>query len=714
MENSIDKPSQGEDTLAMLVRFYETAETATEDIRREAETWRDYRNGDQWTQKEAETLQKRKQPMVTIDRIGPKVDFLLGMEASQRSDPKAYPRTPKEEQSAEAATDSLRFVMDQNRWDEVRSESFDQFIVEGCCGADVRVVEKRGEKCIEVLPIMWDRMIFDPHSRKRDFSDAKFKGQYIWMDLDDAVSQWPEKADDLNATMAAESATQAQTHDDVPRHRWADPKRKRVRVVEMWTREQEGVFHSTFTKSGILERMPSPYTDEYGEQEDGFEFGSCYIDRDGNRFGVVKRWISLQDEINKRRSKAMHFMNTRQTFGNALTGDKNRLRQELAKPDGHVEMEGDAKFGEDFGVIPTNELGAAQFQLLQEAKQEIDAVGVNAAMQGTEQRSMSGRALMVRDEQGKNELGPVFDWFKSWQLAVYRKVWARVRQYWTAEKWIRVTDDERNVRFVGLNQPMTMGEQIIENMKQQGVQVTPQQEQEAKSSPMLQQVIGTKNNVAEMDVDITLDAAPSTASLQIEQFQGLVELAKGGLPIPPRALIKASAIRNKDEILDEMDGKKEDGAMAVQKLQEAEQVIQQLQQELQDAQSGIMKSRVDAEGKLQQVALSENSKLQAVQIQTESAERIAALNNEVKRDVAELAGAIQLMAKKMEVPLTLSSEVEADTAKDATQEEVKPDPMALLAEAIAGMNKPKRKRITAPSGGVYSVEDVADDPEVMQ
>lgn len=642
MENSIDKQAEGNESLSMLVGYFESAEQASETYREEAETWRDYRNGDQWTEAEAATLKKRKQPMVTIDRIGPKVDFLLGMESAQRSDPKAFPRTPNEEQGAEAATDALRYVMDASQWDEVRSECFDHFIVEGLCGVDIQVNDKGAEKCIGIKPIHWDRMFFDPHSRTRNFKDAKFKGQFVWMDIDDALLMFPGKEDALEGTLASESATVGQTFDDVPRLRWADPKRKRVRIAEMWTKEDGGIFHSTFTKAGILKRMPSPFVDEDGQQEDGFEFGSCYVDRDGNRFGVVKRWISLQDEINKRRSKAMHLMNTRQTYGNALTGEKNKLKAELAKPDGHVEMEGDAQFGKDFGVIPTTDMAAAQFQLLQEAKQEIDAVGVNAAMSGTEQRVMSGRALMARQEMGQNELGPVFDWFKSWQLGVYRKVWRRVRQYWTSEKWIRVTDDERNVRFVGLNTPVTMGQQIIENMRTQGVEVTPEMEQQTLSSPILQQIAGVKNNVQELEVDITLDTAPATASLQIEQFQGLVELAKGGVPIPPTALIKASSLRNKDAILEEMQGGgKDDGAQAMQQLQQAAQQIQALTAELQQAQSGIAKAQIDAASRVE----------------------VARINNAGRLDEAELNALAEIIKAKIQPPPQLAAEVSQDLSK---------------------------------------------------
>jgi len=719
LENRVSKDKPASDPLAMLVGFFEEAEQASEESRAEAERCRDYRNGDQWTAEEVATLNKRKQPIVTIDRIGPKVDFLLGMESSNRTDPKAYPRTPNEERGAEAATDSLRFVMDESMWDQTRSQCFDSFIVEGVCGADVQVYEKKpGDYCIEVRPMFWDRLFYDPHSRRRNFSDAKYKGQFIWKDLEDCLDEYPDHADILNSTMASESVASGQTYEDVPRLRWADPKRKRVRIVEIWTKEGGKVFHTKFTKAGILKRTESPFENEDGEADDGFVFGSCYVDRDGNRFGVVRRWLSLQDEINKRRSKAMHLMNMRQTFGNALSGDKNKLKSELSKPDGHVELQGDAKMGEDFGVIPTNDMADAQFQLLQEAKQEIDSVGVNAAMQGTEQRAMSGRALMVRDEQGKNELGPVFDWFAAWQLEVYRKVWCRVRQFWTAEKWVRVTDDERNIRFVGLNQPLTLGEKILEDMREKGVEVTPEMEQQAKESPALQQVVGVKNRVSEMDVDITLDSVPATASLQIEQFQALADLAGKGIPIPPDALIEASSIRNKDKILDAMrGGDSKNPAVMAAKLKQAQQQLEEMAQRLQEAESGMAAKRMEVEAKLEQTAISESSKTQLAQMQIDSAERIAAMNNETRSNIAELTGAVSLMAKQVGVPDPLAKEV----AEDLTGEEAQPDPMqqavSLMAEYIAQSNKPKRKRsvIQAPSGQVYQVttED-EDDGGVMQ
>lgn len=595
--------------LEKLVRMYESAEQSTADAREESERDRDYVNGDQWTQEEINTLKKRKQPVITINRIGPKVDFLLGMESSHRTDPRAYPRTPNDEDAAAAATDALRYIMEDQRWDRVRSECFSNFIVEGSCGVDVRVYDKKGEMCVEVLPIMWDRMFGDEHSRMRNWSDAGHKGQFVWMDYDDAAQKYPGKEEALQATISAEPSTSGNTYEDIPRVRWADPKRKRVRIVEMWTLEGGKWFYNAFTKAGILERIESPYVDEDGNSDDGFVFGSCYIDRDGNRFGVVRRWISLQDEINKRRSKALHLMNVRQTFGNQMVGDKNKLRTELARPDGHIEMEGGAKFGEDFGIIPTTDMQAAQFNLLQEAKSEIDAVGVNAALSGNESRNMSGRALMARSEQGLNELGPVFDAFKQWQLDVYRKVWNRVRQFWTAEKWIRVTDDEKNVKFVGLNTPLTLGEQLLAEMKREGREITPEMEFQAANDPRMQMIVGTKNNVANLDVDLVIDDVPASASLQGEQFDALAKIAPNAAAMPPQlfeALIEASSLRNKEKILQKLKGEEKQLPPEVQQqMEQMQQALQELQGQLQSVSDQLKDKTAEQEIKSREVGVKE-------------------------------------------------------------------------------------------------------------
>lgn len=571
--------------LERLVGLHESYDQSTYSARLESERDRDYYDHKQYTAEEEATLKKRKQPIVKANRIKPKVDFMLGMERQRRTDPKAYPRNPGDEEGAHAATDALRYIADEQLWDRKRSDCFENLLIEGACGADITVRKsKKGESIIEINQIPWDRMWGDPHSRKRDWSDGKARGQYLWMDLEDAKERYPGKDAILDSTINGESMSGSDTFSDIPKTRWADPKRKRVRIVEAWTKEEGKIFYSAFTKSGLLERMESPYVNEEGDPEDGMVFSSAFVDRDGNRYGAVRGWISLQDEINKRRSKALHLLSVRQTKGErGAVEDVRRAKAELAKPDGHVEVTP----GMLFDILPTGDMAQAQFQLLAEAKGEIDAVGVNAALSGNESRVMSGRALQAKSEQGMAELGPVFDAFAQFQHDVYKKVWNRVKQYWTAEKWVRVTEDNNNVRFVGLNTPMTLADQLIDEAEKAGKEVDPEMQAQMRQDPRLNKTVGTRNNVAKLDVDIVIEDAPATASIQSEEFQALMQavpaMAQAGTPIDPEILIEASSFRSKDKILKKLRGEGGIPPEIKAKLDEQQQMLEGMKAALQEA-----------------------------------------------------------------------------------------------------------------------------------
>ena len=99
--------------LTQLRTWFEDAEEATQQARKNSERDRDYYDGRQFTAEELKILRDRGQPDIVINRIQPKVNFLLGWEATNRTDPRAFPRTPADEDASEAATDALRYVHDQ-------------------------------------------------------------------------------------------------------------------------------------------------------------------------------------------------------------------------------------------------------------------------------------------------------------------------------------------------------------------------------------------------------------------------------------------------------------------------------------------------------------------------------------------------------------------------------------------------------------------------
>jgi hypothetical protein len=573
-------------TLTQAVSYFEDAEELSYDSRTAAERCRDYYDHKQWTAQERSILQKRKQPVITRNRIKPKIDFLKGLETQTRTDPKAFPRNPGDDDAASAATDAIRFVCDQTKFINTKSDCFENLAIEGVCG--VEVYGKVGRKdeieiCVKRFP--WDRLFWDQHSREKDFSDTLYRGGVTWMDYDQAVDRYPGKEDTLSSTIAKEGQLSA-TYDDAPRLRWADAKRKRVRIVKLEFKHKGEVWVCEFCKAGFLSGPePSPYVDEEGIPEWSILLQSAHVDREGNRYGWVQAWLDTQDEINKRASKHLHLVSVRQTFSSkGATQDVNKLKRELAKPDGHLEFE-TGEFGKDFGVIPTMDLANAQFTLLQEAKQEIDSVGVNAALSGSEQRDLSGKAIGRLQQGGSTEIKPLLDSLASFNNQVYRAIWNRIKQFWTAEKWVRVTDDENNLKWVGLNQPVTLGQQLSEEMTAQDP--TWQMPAEFANDPRLGQVVEVKNDVAKIDVDIIIDEVPDTITVMQEQFEALTAIFPAipdqQKPAALEMLVESSSIRNKGKFLERLKGSGQQDPAAAEAQRQQQAIMEQQQQMAQEA-----------------------------------------------------------------------------------------------------------------------------------
>lgn len=579
---------KGDELLTKLLDQFRESFDMSWAERERAEQCRDYYDGFQWTEDEIDTLRRRKQPIVTSNRIRPKINALIGFEKRQRTDPKAFPRTPKHDKDAEAATDAIRFVCDRNKFNTTRSDVAECVFIEGYAAAKVSVKPaKNGEFDIKISPIMWDRFYRDPHSRKRDFSDADYLGEVIWMDEADALRMFKGREEQVRGAYSYTDVA-CETYDDRPKLTWSDVQRKRIRVLQpRWL--EGGVWHvATICAGGFLkDAQPSPYLDEHGEPECDIVAVSAYVTRENQRYGEVFNMLSVQDEINKRRSKALHRLAVRQVIAeHGAVEDVSIAKKELAKPDGFVEVASNMRFEVVDGMANMQ----GEMQLLQEAKAEIDASGVNPALEGDVQ-APSGRAQEVMQAAGLQEQAIVFDSLREFSLSVYRQVWNRVRQYWTAEKWIRVTDDEDNMRWVPINKPVTAAEQV-QMLMEQGQPVPPELAMQAEMNPS--QVVGVQTQVGELDVDIIVEDGPDTVTIQSEQFNQLVEMKKADpQAIPTEMIIRASNLRNKDEILERMESGGGLPPEIAKQLEELQKALADCQKQLQQAQGQLQDKEVE-------------------------------------------------------------------------------------------------------------------------
>lgn len=544
--------------LEKLVAWFEDAEEATSDARKASERDRDYYDHKQLTSEEVAELRKRGQPDVVINRIHSKVNYLVGYEAANRTDPRAFPRTPADEGASEAATDGLRFVEDAADLKPKFSLAWENMLIEGYGGIEL-VIEPKPDGSSEIAAVAWDwdRLFYDPHSRKADFSDARYLGGVLWLDVEDAKERWPQQAEAIESTL--NERTLSQTYDDRPSwQQWSmGGKRKRIRIVQMYHREGGRWMHCTFTKGGKLEAIPVPFVDQDGQSWCPLFLQSAFVNRKNERYGIVRQMISVQDEINKRRSKALHRLSMRQVRSErGAVDDVDLAKAELAKPDGWVETNP----GFEFEILAQGDQLAAELSMLQEAKAEIELLGPNASLQGKDSEAPSGRAILANQQGGQTEIAVLVDRHRQLKKRVWQGAWNLIRQYKTEEWWVRVTDDEKNVKFVGFNRPVTMAEELVAKAEAQGVppeQAQQEIEQAAQANPQiaqkLTQVIRTENQPSRMFMDITLEEVPDVANVQQEQFDGLVKLAPA-VTFPPEVYLEASSLRNKKQLIEKLNG----------------------------------------------------------------------------------------------------------------------------------------------------------------
>lgn len=482
------------------------AKTAEIDEQRES---RHYYHGDQHTSGELQKLQLRGQPRVTFNRVNRKVDGVVGTLKKLWQDAKAYPRSPNADQDAEVATSAIKYVLDTVRWKSVGVEGTRNAAREGIgvVAFSLKPGDK-GDADLGLEIIENESWFYDPRSVKSDFSDCQYMGESKWLDLDVAKSLYPDKAEALDGLISSGGDVDTVAQSDRQKN-WVNIKSKRLRVVEHWYKRAAAWHVCHYTGNTKLAGAPSPWADEKGESQSKYVAFSAYVDHDGDRYGFVRNLKSPQDEINQRRSKALFMLNSRRLVGKGHPDNIETIRKEAARPDGVVLFPPGSEI--EFEDAVSQQQWQGQMEMLVEAKSEIENYGPTLADKAD---AKSGRALNVIMQMGLSELGPFVESWVDWKLRVYRFTWNGARKNWTAERMVRVTDDEGAAKFVRLN-----GLQIDQFGQPQMV-----------------------NQVSALDVDIILDEAPDSVNTMQDVFELLESLAAAGVPVPPAVVIEMSGL----------------------------------------------------------------------------------------------------------------------------------------------------------------------------
>lgn len=480
--------------IVRLRRQYQDFAAAKDAEQREMVEARHYYHGDQWTKEEIETLKRRRQPVVTSNRIVRKIDAIVGLVERLRQDPKAYPRTPSGDEGADLATATIRFTLDDNDWKSKSSRIARNGAIDGISGIEYDLVQgDHGDPSLEMHIVYSDGFFYDPRSYDEGFTDARYVGVAKWIDVEQAKEMFPDKASDLESMM--EDGSDLTTVADTDRQKnWVNTNEKKVRLADHWYIKDGKWFWCMYAGSVMLGQGMSPFIDENGKTFPRYRMFSASVDHDGDRYGFIRNLKSPQDEINHRRSKSLHLLNSRRVVSEkGAVDDIEIARREWAKPDGWVETNPGLKMEPDTSTIQDFK---GQLEMLQESKNEIENFGPNPALIGQGLEDSSGRAIGLLQQAGVAELGPYLSAYKNWKIRVYRDIWNIIQRYWTAERWIRVTDDENVAQFFQINK-LTINEY---------------------GQPAIVNAIGS------LDVDIIIDEGPDAVNIQADNMMVLQSL----------------------------------------------------------------------------------------------------------------------------------------------------------------------------------------------
>lgn len=485
-----------------LRRQYLDFLSAKQDEIKERRISEQYYHGAQWTSKEIRALKKRKQPVITSNRIARKIDAVVGLIERLRQDPKAFARTPQHEEGAEIATASVRYILDRGNWKGKSPECARDGAIGGIGGLEYELDKgDHQDPDINFHIVDPDTFFYDPRSFQRNFSDARYLGVAKWADVEQVKELVPEKADIVDDLLNNGSDMTANPDRE---KNWINTNQKKLLLVDHWYVCRGQWCWALYVASEKLAEGVSPFTDEKNKSFPRYRMFSATVDHDGDRYGFVRNMKSSQDEINHRRSKALHQMNSTRIIADvgAFT-DVEAARHEARRSDGIVLKNPglEAEFADQSKDI------SQQLEMLQEAKNEIENFGPNPALVGQGLEDSSGRAISLLQQAGIAELGPYITGYKEWKIAVYRDLFNIARKFWTSERYIRVTDDQNIAQFIKIN-----GVSVDENLQ-----------------PVLE------NHLGSLDVDIIMDEGPDSVNMAADAYE---TLAKSGAQIPPDIMIE--------------------------------------------------------------------------------------------------------------------------------------------------------------------------------
>lgn len=484
----IDEIEDGEDVVKAVKDCRSQATSAQAEWRDESRDSYDVVAGEQWDKLDSEKMISEDRIPVTFNFVGTTIDAVSGSEINNRQEVAYIPREIGDVQKDEVMTAASQWVRDNCDAEDEESDSFWDVLVCGMGWTETRMDYEQDEegKCVieRVDPL---EMRWDPASRKKNLSDARWVQRERRFTKDEIESRWPG-ADIGEAVSLDEEEDEAIQHDSEPdgyvgakeannnykkklysviQHQWyeVEPVYKVLspdtgQIVEVPAERMQAIqkiaaaqgmplqsakinrrkYKQAFVcGSELLESGPAPCQDD-------FTFQAITGKRDRNKgtwYGLVRPMKDPQKWANKFYSVLLHILNTNAKGGlmmeEGATSNPRKFEQDWAKTNKIARLN-------PGGIQKVQPKPMPQIPPLIEGLMHfsVDSIrgtsGVNLELLGLADREQAGTLENQRTKAGLTILAPFFG-----SLRLYRKRQGRVQFYYIQN----YMSDGRLIRVVG-------------------------------------------------------------------------------------------------------------------------------------------------------------------------------------------------------------------------------------------------------------------------
>lgn len=484
-----------------LLDFYARELDRQNENRLEQAIDEDFYDSIQWRDQDAQVLKERGQSPIVYNVIASTVDWVLGTEKRGRSDFKVLPRRKEDGQPAEKKTALLKYLSDVNRTPFHKSRAFEDAVKVGIGWLEDGIQDEDDEEPIASRYESWRNIIWDTASTEMDLADGRYLFRSKWVDLDIALALFPKRSavlekavSDGDATFmvgeygdeAMDSAEFAnETAGGLRPSSYGLNRRQRVRIIEGWVRRpvmasrlKGGAFSgdlfdpssaghveqvntgaakivqkptmlmhvALFTTAGMLWFSPTPY------RHNRFPFTPIWAyrrGRDGMPYGMIRRLRDIQEDINKRASKALAILSSNKVImDEGAVADIDEFIEEVAKPNAVIVK----KTGKDITINADRDLSQWHLELMSRSIQMIQQQsGVTDELLGRTTNAQSGIAVQRRQEQGSMTTTKLFDNLRYASQVQGEKQLSLIEQFMSEEKQFRITNMRGGPEYVTVN-----------------------------------------------------------------------------------------------------------------------------------------------------------------------------------------------------------------------------------------------------------------------